>query len=221
MNDRRSSRHSSSSVQTPSTGRLDPVEELTDRDPPELPPQRLLTAASPRTACQRGRFLDNFSSDPDKPVVLRTKSWFTEFTVWIEVTQHSCQLSCLRSLIASSRVIKALEETFSSFRVEREGSIRSIDLTASIVTLCKFIKHETEEKKIIAKVKIVWLILECKKGRLYHGMIMTFVRWNLTNPCMPMICEDITSSTVKFFWKKIIIHVLCKNVIVMKFIESI
>lgn len=144
MNDRRSSRHSSCSAQTPSTGRPDPVEELTDRDPPELPPQRLLTAG---TACRRGRFLDNFSSDPAKPVVLRTKSWFTEFTVWIEETQHSCQLSCFRSLIASSRVIKALEETFSSFRVEREGSIRSIDLTASIVTLCKFIKHETEEKR--------------------------------------------------------------------------
>lgn len=52
-----------------------------------------------------------------------------------EVAQQSCQSRALRSAITSSSFRDASEDT-DSFSVDREGSMRSMVLTASISTFC-------------------------------------------------------------------------------------
>ena len=64
-----------------------------------------------------------------------TPQCFQELRVWMEVTQHSCQLRSQRSKITSSSVTNAKHETL-SFSVDRDGSTRSKVFTASVSTFC-------------------------------------------------------------------------------------
>jgi hypothetical protein len=66
---------------------------------------------------------------------------FHELRVWIDVTQHSCQLRSLRSAITSSNATNAKDE-MSSFSVERDGFTRSSIFTASASDFCQIVETE-------------------------------------------------------------------------------